>query len=167
MKFLHKLLVFALLFVGVITQASAETFTVNGVVYRITNTGVAVNNLAADNDLNGIVYVPEEVQYGSTTYKVTGIDQFRNKEIREISLPGTIEKITNGTFVNCKTCRLSSLVLASAMSVTKCSTTAQHSRIFHCQTHCSTLAPLLSVDVQALNQYNCPNHLTAWGIMCF
>jgi hypothetical protein len=31
MKFLHKLLVFALLFVGVITQASAESFTVNGV----------------------------------------------------------------------------------------------------------------------------------------
>lgn len=69
MKFLHKLLVFALLFVGVITQASAESFTVNGVVYRITDTGVAVNNLAIDNDLNGIVYVPEEVQYGSTTYK--------------------------------------------------------------------------------------------------
>lgn len=102
MKFLHKLLVFALLFVGVITQASAEAFTVNGVVYRITDTGVAVNNLATDNNLNGIVYVPEEVQYGSTTYKVTGIDQFRNKEIREISLPGTIEKIANGTFVNCK-----------------------------------------------------------------
>lgn len=102
MKFLHKLLVFALLFVGVITQASAESFTVNGVVYRITDTGVAVNDLAIDNDLNGIVYVPEEVQYGSTTYKVTGIDQFWNKEIREISLPGTIEKITNGTFKNCK-----------------------------------------------------------------
>lgn len=55
MKFLHKLLVFALLFVGVITQASAESFTVNGVVYRITDTGVAVNNLAIDNDLNGIL----------------------------------------------------------------------------------------------------------------
>lgn len=102
MKFLHKLLVFALLFVGVITQASAESFTVNGVVYRITDTGVAVNNLAKDNNLNGIVHVPEEVQYGSTTYKVTGIDYFGNKDIREISLPGTIEKITNGTFVNCK-----------------------------------------------------------------
>lgn len=102
MKFLHKLLVFALLFVGVITQASAEAFTVNGVVYRITDTGVAVNNLATDNNLNGIVYVPEEVQYGSTTYKVTGIDYLGNKDIKEISLPGTIEKITNGTFVNCK-----------------------------------------------------------------
>lgn len=101
MKFLHKLLVFALLFVGVITQASAETFTVNGVVYRITNTGVAVNNLAADNDLNGIVYVPEEVQYGSTTYKVTGIDYLGNKDIKEISLPGTIKKIADRTFMNC------------------------------------------------------------------
>lgn len=102
MKFLHKLLVFALLFVGVITQASAEAFTVNGVVYRITNTGVAVNNLAADNDLNGIVYVPEEVQYGSTTYKVTGIDRFGNKDIREISLPGTIKNIAEWTFTDCK-----------------------------------------------------------------
>lgn len=102
MKFLHKLLVFALLFVGVITQASAESFTVNGVVYRITDTGVAVNNLAIDNDLNGIVYVPEEVQYGSTTYKVTGIDYLGNRDIKEISLPGTIKKIANQTFMNCK-----------------------------------------------------------------
>lgn len=102
MKFLHKLLVFALLFVGVITQASAESFTVNGVVYRITDTGVAVNNLAKDNNLNGIVYVPEEVQYGSTTYKVTGIDYLGNRDIKEISLPGTIKKIANQTFRNCK-----------------------------------------------------------------
>lgn len=101
MKFLHKLLVFALLFVGVITQASAEAFTVNGVVYRITDTGVAVNNLAKDNNLNGIVYVPEEVQYGSTTYKVTGIDYFGNKDIRDISLPGTIKNIADWTFQNC------------------------------------------------------------------
>lgn len=102
MKFLHKLLVFALLFVGVITQASAEAFTVNGVVYRITDTGVAVNNLAKDNNLNGIVYVPEEVQYGSTTYKVTGIDYLGNRDIKEISLPGTIKKIADRTFMNCK-----------------------------------------------------------------
>lgn len=104
MKFLHELLVFALLFVGVITQASAEVFTVNGVVYRITDTGVAVNNLATDNDLNGIVYVPEEVQYGSTTYKVTGIDYLGNKdikEIKEISLPGTIKKIDSNAFSDC------------------------------------------------------------------
>ena len=102
MKFLHKLLVFALLFVSVITQASAEAFTVNGVVYRITDTGVSVNNLATDNDLNGIVYVPEEVQYGSTTYKVTGIDCLGNKDIKEISLPGTIKKIADQTFQDCK-----------------------------------------------------------------
>lgn len=102
MKFLHKLLVFALLFVGVITHALAESFTVNGVVYRITDTGVTVNNLAKDNNLNGIVYVPEEVQYGSTTYKVTGIGCFENnKDIREISLPGTIKNIANWTFYNC------------------------------------------------------------------
>ena len=102
MKFLHKLLVFALLFVGIITQALAESFTVNGVVYRITDTGVTVNNLAKDNNLNGIVYVPEEVQYGSTTYKVTGIGCFENnKDIREISLPGTIKNIANWTFYNC------------------------------------------------------------------
>ena len=73
----------------------------NGVVYRITDTGVAVNNLATDNNLNGIVYVPEEVQYGSTTYKVTGIDYLGNKDIKEISLPGTIKKIADRTFMNC------------------------------------------------------------------
>ena len=101
MKFLHKLLVFTLLFVAVITQASAKAFTVNGVVYRITGTSVAVNNLATDNNLNGIVHIPEEVQYGSTTYKVTGIDRLGNKDIKEISLPGTIINIADGAFQYC------------------------------------------------------------------
>ena len=87
MKFLHKLLVFALLFVGVITQASAEAFTVNGVVYRITNTGVAVNNLAADNNLNGIVYVPEEVQYGTA--------------LKYVSLPNSLQNIGRLAFSYC------------------------------------------------------------------
>lgn len=120
MKFLHKLLVFALLFVGIITQALAESFTVNGVVYRITGASVAVNNLAKDNNLNGIVYVPEEVQYGSTTYKVTGIDDFfGNEDIREISLPGTIKYIADYTFQNCN--NLQTVKLGEGFSyVSKC-----------------------------------------------
>ena len=144
MKFLHKLLVFALLFVGVITQASAEAFTVNGVVYRITNTGVAVNNLAADNDLNGIVYVPEEVQYGSTTYKVTGIDYLGNKDIKEISLPGTIKNIAEWTFTDCK--NLQTVKLGEGISY---------------------VSDEMFCDCTALQNVSLPNSLQNIGVLAF
>lgn len=144
MKFLHKLLVFALLFVGVITQASAEAFTVNGVVYRITDTGVAVNNLATDNNLNGIVYVPEEVQYGSTTYKVTGIDYFGNKDIKEISLPGTIKNIAEWTFTDCK--NLQTVKLGEGISY---------------------VSDEMFCDCTALQNVSLPNSLQNIGVLAF
>lgn len=144
MKFLHKLLVFALLFVGVITQASAESFTVNGVVYRITDTGVAVNNLATDNNLNGIVYVPEEVQYGSTTYKVTGIDYFGNKDIKEISLPGTIKNIAEWTFTDCK--NLQTVKLGEGISY---------------------VSDEMFCDCTALQNVSLPNSLQNIGVLAF
>lgn len=144
MKFLHKLLVFALLFVGVITQASAEAFTVNGVVYRITDTGVAVNNLATDNNLNGIVYVPEEVQYGSTTYKVTGIDYLGNKDIKEISLPGTIKNIAEWTFTDCK--NLQTVKLGEGISY---------------------VSDEMFCDCTALQNVSLPNSLQNIGVLAF
>lgn len=144
MKFLHKLLVFALLFVGVITQASAESFTVNGVVYRITDTGVAVNNLAKDNNLNGIVYVPEEVQYGSTTYKVTGIDYLGNKDIKEISLPGTIKNIAEWTFTDCK--NLQTVKLGEGISY---------------------VSDEMFCDCTALQNVSLPNSLQNIGVLAF
>ena len=144
MKFLHKLLVFALLFVGVITQASAEAFTVNGVVYRITDTGVAVNNLATDNNLNGIVYVPEEVQYGSTTYKVTSIDYLGNKDIKEISLPGTIKNIAEWTFTDCK--NLQTVKLGEGISY---------------------VSDEMFCDCTALQNVSLPNSLQKIGVLAF
>ena len=145
MKFLHKLLVFALLFVGIITQALANSFTVNGVVYRITGASVAVNNLAKDNNLNGIVYVPEEVQYGSTTYKVTGIDDFfGNEYIREISLPGTIKYIADYTFQNCN--NLQTVKLGEGISY------VSHSMFNNCT---------------ALKNVSLPNSLQSIGSLAF
>lgn len=167
MKFLHKLLVFALLFAGVITQASAKAFTVNGVVYRITDTGVAVNNLAADNDLNGIVYVPEEVQYGSTTYKVTGIDRFGNKDIREISLPGTIKNIAGQTFMNCK--NLQTVWLGEGISYVsydmfyKC-TALQNVSLPNSLQYISATAFRECTVVKSIQL---PESLDSLGIMCF
>ena len=168
MKFLHKLLVFALLFVGVITHALAESFTVNGVVYRITDTGVTVNNLAKDNNLNGIVYVPEEVQYGSTTYKVTGIGCFENnKDIREISLPGTIKNIANWTFYNCN--NLQTVKLGEGISYVS-------SRMFD---NCTALKNVsLPNSLQKIGSYafygcssltsvNIPSSVTTIGYCCF
>lgn len=168
MKFLHKPLVFALLFVGVITHALAESFTVNGVVYRITDTGVTVNNLAKDNNLNGIVYVPEEVQYGSTTYKVTGIGCFENnKDIREISLPGTIKNIANWTFYNCN--NLQTVKLGEGISYVS----------FRMFDNCTALKNVsLPNSLQKIGSYafllcssltsvNIPSSVTTIGYCCF
>lgn len=168
MKFLHKLLVFALLFVGVITHALAESFTVNGVVYRITDTGVTVNNLAKDNNLNGIVYVPEQVQYGSTTYKVTGIGCFENnKDIREISLPGTIKNIANWTFYNCN--NLQTVKLGEGISYVS----------FRMFDNCTALKNVsLPNSLQKIGSYafygcssltsvNIPSSVTTIGYCCF
>lgn len=168
MKFLHKLLVFALLFVGVITHALAESFTVNGVVYRITDTGVTVNNLAKDNNLNGIVYVPEEVQYGSTTYKVTGIGCFENnKDIREISLPGTIKNIANWTFQLCN--NLQTVKLGEGISYVS----------FRMFDNCTALKNVsLPNSLQKIGSYafygcssltsvNIPSSVTTIGYCCF
>lgn len=168
MKFLHKLLVFALLFVGVITHALAESFTVNGVVYRITDTGVTVNNLAKDNNLNGIVYVPEEVQYGSTTYKVTGIGCFENnKDIREISLPGTIKNIANWTFGACN--NLQTVKLGEGISYVS----------FRMFDNCTALKNVsLPNSLQKIGSYafyncssltsvNIPSSVTTIGYCCF
>lgn len=168
MKFLHKLLVFALLFVGVITHALAESFTVNGVVYRITDTGVTVNNLAKDNNLNGIVYVPEEVQYGSTTYKVTGIGCFENnKDIREISLPGTIKNIANWTFNGCN--NLQTVKLGEGISYVS----------FRMFDNCTALKNVsLPNSLQKIGSYafygcssltsvNIPSSVTTIGYCCF
>ena len=168
MKFLQKLLVFELLFVGVITHALAESFTVNGVVYRITDTGVTVNNLAKDNNLNGIVYVPEEVQYGSTTYKVTGIGCFENnKDIREISLPGTIKNIANWTFYNCN--NLQTVKLGEGISYVS----------FRMFDNCTALKNVsLPNSLQKIGSYafygcssltsvNIPSSVTTIGYCCF
>lgn len=157
-----------MLFVGVITHALAESFTVNGVVYRITDTGVTVNNLAKDNNLNGIVYVPEEVQYGSTTYKVTGIGCFENnKDIREISLPGTIKNIANWTFYNCN--NLQTVKLGEGISYVS----------FRMFDNCTALKNVsLPNSLQKIGSYafygcssltsvNIPSSVTTIGYCCF
>lgn len=157
-----------MLFVGVITHALAESFTVNGVVYRITDTGVTVNNLAKDNNLNGIVYVPEQVQYGSTTYKVTGIGCFENnKDIREISLPGTIKNIANWTFYNCN--NLQTVKLGEGISYVS----------FRMFDNCTALKNVsLPNSLQEIGSYafygcssltsvNIPSSVTTIGYCCF
>lgn len=140
----------------------------NGVVYRITDTGVTVNNLAKDNNLNGIVYVPEEVQYGSTTYKVTGIGCFENnKDIREISLPGTIKNIANWTFYNCN--NLQTVKLGEGISYVS----------FRMFDNCTALKNVsLPNSLQKIGSYafygcssltsvNIPSSVTTIGYCCF
>lgn len=112
--------------------------------------------------------MPEEVQYGSTTYKVTGIGCFENnKDIREISLPGTIKNIANWTFYNCN--NLQTVKLGEGISYVS----------FRMFDNCTALKNVsLPNSLQKIGSYafygcssltsvNIPSSVTTIGYCCF
>ena len=65
-----------------------------------------MTGLASDNNLKGIVVIPEQIQYKSKNYVIDAIGRFdlsveNSKDIIELSLPGTIHQISWKAFSNC------------------------------------------------------------------
>lgn len=104
MTLLHKLLTTTLLCFAAVLHANAHSFIVNGILYKEIFGGVAATTLTSDNELNGIVIIPEEVVYENTKYKVIEIGNFPN-DITFLSLPGSIEYISLAAFSNCSKLR--------------------------------------------------------------
>lgn len=120
MTLLHKLLTTTLLCLAAVLHANAQfrpippvtNFAVNGIFYVVIDGGVAATALTDDNNLNGIVIIPEEVVYGKTKYKVIKIGissnspEFGNaSDITFLSLPGSIKEITPYAFSDCSKLR--------------------------------------------------------------
>lgn len=120
MTLLHKLLTTTLLCFAAVLHAAAQfrpeppvtNFEVNGIFYVKIKGGVAATALTSDNELNGIVIIPEEVVYEKTKYKVIKIGissnspEFGNaSNITFLSLPGSIKWITPYAFSNCSKLR--------------------------------------------------------------
>lgn len=120
MTLLHKLLTTTLLCLAAVLHANAQfrpetsvlgtSFAVNGIVYKNIDGGVAATALTSDNELNGIVIIPEAVVYNKTIYKVIKIGDtgtiFRNvSDITFLSLPGSIKEISPYAFIGCSKLR--------------------------------------------------------------
>lgn len=120
MTLLHKLLTTTLLCFAAVLHANAQfrpippvtNFAVNGIFYVVIDGGVAATALTDDNNLNGIVIIPEEVVYEKTKYKVIKIGissnspEFGNaSDIAFLSLPGSIKEITSYAFSDCSKLR--------------------------------------------------------------
>lgn len=78
-----------------------ENFTVDNVMYHVTDDGVVeVEGLEAA----AIIVIPKEVIYEEVTYKVTAIVEnafAQTLTLTSISIPGSIKKIPNQTFKGC------------------------------------------------------------------
>lgn len=122
MTLLHKLLTTTLLCFAAVLHANAQfrpeasvlgtSFAVNGIVYKNIDGGVAATALTSDNELNGIVIIPEEVVYEKTKYKVTQIGTSSKStrlgnvsDITFLSLPGSIKYISPYAFKKCSKLR--------------------------------------------------------------
>lgn len=120
MTLLHKLLTTTLLCFAAVLHANAHfrpetsvsgmSFAVNGIFYKEIDGGVAATALTSDNELNGIVIIPEAVVYNKTIYKVIKIGDtgaiFRNvSDITFLSLPGSIKEISPYAFIGCSKLR--------------------------------------------------------------
>lgn len=120
MTLLHKLLTTTLLCLAAVLHANAQfrpkppvtNFEVNGIFYVKIDGGVAATALTDDNELNGIVIIPEEVVYDKTKYKVIQIGKVGEvsklnnvSDITFLSLPGSIKWISRNAFSDCSKLR--------------------------------------------------------------
>lgn len=120
MTLLHKLLTTTLLCFAAVLHANAQfrpkppvtNFEVNGIFYVKIDGGVAATALTDDNELNGIVIIPEEVVYDKTKYKVIQIGKVGEvsklnnvSDITFLSLPGSIKWISRNAFSDCSKLR--------------------------------------------------------------
>ncbi len=86
-------------FVPIITESS-DRFTVNGVVYSVTNMPAGECKVVSSGSI-GLV-VPSEVRFDNAIYSVTKIDDsaFENTDLDYIELPNTLREIGKRAFAN-------------------------------------------------------------------
>lgn len=98
-------------------KSFAYDFLVDGIYYKITNStpkevsvtlkyysaGGRYESATIISDYQGDVIIPSSVVYNSTTYSVTGIDNyaFDDSDVTSVSIPNTVKSIGNSAFAYC------------------------------------------------------------------
>lgn len=105
---IQNILTTILLCLAASMPTAAQTITQDGITYELVDgeNRATMTGLASDNNLKGIVVIPEQIQYKSKNYVIDAIGRFdlsveNSKDIIELSLPGTIHQISWKAFSNC------------------------------------------------------------------
>lgn len=105
---IQNILTTILLCLAASMPTAAQTITQDGITYELFDgeNRATMTGLASDNNLKGIVVIPEQIQYKSKNYVIDAIGRFdlsveNSKDIIELSLPGTIHQISWKAFSNC------------------------------------------------------------------
>lgn len=105
---IQNILTTILLCLAASMPTAAQTITQDGITYELIDgeNRATMTGLASDNNLKGIVVIPEQIQYKSKNYVIDAIGLFdlsveNSKDIIELSLPGTIHQISRKAFSNC------------------------------------------------------------------
>lgn len=105
---IQNILTTILLCLAASMPTAAQTITQDGITYELFDgeNRATMTGLASDNNLKGIVVIPEQIQYKSKNYVIDAIGRFdlsveNCKDIIELSLPGTIHQISWKAFSNC------------------------------------------------------------------
>lgn len=105
---IQNILTTILLCLAASMPTAAQTITQDGITYELFDgeNRATMTGLASDNNLKGIVVIPEQIQYKSKNYVIDAIGRFdlsveNSKDIIELSLPGTIHQISRKAFSNC------------------------------------------------------------------
>lgn len=105
---IQNILTTILLCLAASMPTAAQTISQDGITYELFDgeNRATMTGLASDNNLKGIVVIPEQIQYKSKNYVIDAIGRFdlsveNSKDIIELSLPGTIHQISWKAFSNC------------------------------------------------------------------
>lgn len=105
---IQNILTTILLCLAASMPTAAQTITQDGITYELFDgeNRATMTGLASDNNLKGIVVIPEQIQYKSKNYVIDAIGRGdlsveNSKDIIELSLPGTIRQISWKAFSNC------------------------------------------------------------------
>ena len=105
---IQNILTTILLCLAASMPTAAQTITQDGITYELFDgeNRATMTGLASDNNLKGIVVIPEQIQYKSKNYVIDAIGRGdlsveNSKDIIELSLPGTIRQISWEAFSNC------------------------------------------------------------------
>lgn len=105
---IQNILTTILLCLAASMPTAAQTITQDGITYELFDgeNRATMTGLTSDNNLKGIVVIPEQIQYKSKNYVIDAIGRFdlsveNSKDIIELSLPGTIHQISWKAFSNC------------------------------------------------------------------